>query len=295
MSNWLVRRRFKPDSEGTGGIHGAYQHVRGYTVAARENVLWSKRKLEGQMKNLIHGFMAVAALAGAVSLSAQTADEIVGKYIAAIGGKDAISQVKSMYMENSVQVMGNDNPGTTMIVDGVGYKSEIEFNGQKIIQCVTDKGGWMVNPMAGSADPAPMPDDQYKSRKGDIYVGGQLYDYAAKGSKIESFGKDGDAYKIKLTTKDDVESIYVIDPKTFLVTSILTKGDMQGQPVDITTKLSDYRKTDVGYLLPYAMDIDLGGQFSLTIAVKKVEVNKTIDPAIFEMPKPAAAAVPAAK
>ena len=247
------------------------------------------------MKNLIYGFMAATALAGAVSLSAQTADEIVGKYIAAIGGKDAISQVKSMYMENSVQVMGNDNPGTTTIVDGVGYKSETEFNGQKIIQCVTDKGGWMVNPMAGSADPAPMPDDQYKSRKGDIYVGGQLYDYAAKGSKIESFGKDGDAYKIKLTTKDNVESIYVIDPKTFLVTSVLTKGDMQGQPVDITTRLSDYRKTDVGYMLPYAMDIDLGGQFSLTIAVKKVELNKTIDPAIFEMPKPAAAAVPAAK
>ena len=39
------------------------------------------------MKKLIYGFMAVAALAGAVTLSAQTADEIVGKYVAAIGGK----------------------------------------------------------------------------------------------------------------------------------------------------------------------------------------------------------------
>ncbi len=74
--------------------------------------------------------------------------------------------------------------------------------------------------MAGAADPTPMPDDQYKARKDDIYVGGQLYDYAAKGSKIELFGKDGEAYKIKLTTKDNVEAIYVIDPKTFLVTSV---------------------------------------------------------------------------
>ncbi len=70
---------------------------------------------------------------------------------------------------------------------------------------------------------------------------------------------------------------------------------MQGQPVDVTTKLSDYRKTEVGYMVPYAMDIDLGGQFSLTITVKKVELNKTIDPAIFAMPKAPAAAVPAAK
>jgi hypothetical protein len=48
-------------------------------------------------------------------------------------------------------------------------------------------------------------------------------------------------------------------------------------------------------MVPYAMDIDLGGQFSLTITVKKVELNKTIDPAIFAMPKAPAAAVPAAK
>ena len=60
---------------------------------------------------------------------------------------------------------------------------------------------------------------------------------------------------------------------------------MQDQDVDIITKFSDYRKTDLGYMIPYAIDLDIGGQFTLTIAVKKVELNKTIDPAIFAMPK----------
>jgi hypothetical protein len=60
---------------------------------------------------------------------------------------------------------------------------------------------------------------------------------------------------------------------------------MQDQDVDITTKLSDYRKTDLGITIPYAIDVNLGGQFAITIAVKKVELNKTIDPAIFAMPK----------
>jgi hypothetical protein len=59
---------------------------------------------------------------------------------------------------------------------------------------------------------------------------------------------------------------------------------MQDQEVDITTKFSDYRKTDVGYLIPYGIDVDFGGQFGLNIAVKKVELNKTIDPAVFAMP-----------
>ena len=237
------------------------------------------------MKKLIHGILAVSALAIAVSSSAQTADEIVSKYVAAIGGKDAISQVKSVYMESSVSMMGGENPSTTTIVDGVGYKNETEFNGTKIVQCFTDKGGWAINPMAGASTPQAMPEDVYNSGKGQLNIGGPLYDYAAKGSKIELFGKDGNAYKIKLTSKENVESVYLIDSTTFLPVSMVSKGKMQDQDVDIITKFSDFRKTDLGYMIPYAIDLDIGGQFTLTIAVKKVELNKTIDPAVFEMPK----------
>lgn len=242
--------------------------------------------------NMIRTVMVCAAMAGAIALQAQTADEIIAKYVDAIGGKQAISQVKSISMETDVQVMGNDAPGTTVILDGVGYKSETDFNGSKIIQCYTDKGGWIVNPMAGMADPTPMPDDQYQSGKDNIYVGGGLYDYAAKGSKLELVSKDAKAYTLKLTTKDKVETTYVIDPTTYLIKSTTRKGQMQDQEVEVTTSFSDYRKSDAGYLMPYAIDVDFGGQFQLSIAVKKLELNKTIDPAIFQMPKAATPAPP---
>ena len=234
--------------------------------------------------------MVVCVLASAVSLSAQTADEIVTKYVAAIGGKDAISQVKSVYLESSVTMMGGENPSTTTIVDGVGFRNETEFNGTKIVQCYTDKGGWSINPMAGAAGPTPMPDDVYNGGRGQINVGGPLYDYAAKGSKVELGGKEGNAYKIKLTSKENVEAVYLIDATSYLPISVTSKGKMQDQDVDIITKFSDYRKTDLGYMIPYAIDLDIGGQFTLTIAVKKVELNKTIDPAIFAMPKISASA-----
>jgi hypothetical protein len=260
------------------------------------------------MKRIIFGILAFTAMAGAASLSAQapspaqapapvqvpvpvqvsvpapTADEIVAKHLDALGGKDAISKVKTMSVEGTMQVMGNDAPTTTITVDGVGTKQESEFNGSKIISCYTDKGGWMVNPMAGATDPTPMPDDQYNTGKAGIYVGGPLYNYAAKGSTIELASKDDKSYTITLTTKEKVKYTFVIDAKTYLVNTMATDTDMQGQPVTVTTSYSDYRKTETGFMVPYSIGLDLG-QFQLSITVKKVELNKTIDPAIFAMPK----------
>jgi hypothetical protein len=190
-----------------------------------------------------------------------------------------------MSSEATMQIMGNEAPSTTQVVDGVGVKSESEFNGMKIISVYTDKGGWMVNPMAGAADPTPMPDEQYNTGKVGIYIAGPLYDYAAKGNKIELTSKDDKTYTIKLTTKDKVEYSFGIDGKTFLLNSMTTTTQMQGQTVALTTSYSDYRKTDTGFMVPYNIGLDFGGQFQISMTIKKIELNKTIDPAVFAMPK----------
>lgn len=235
------------------------------------------------MKKIIPYVLMITASLGTISVQAQTADDIVNKYVDAIGGKDVLAKITSVYLEGTTQVMGNDAPTTVTLLNGKGYKSESDFNGQKSVQCYTDKGGWTVNPMAGGNAEA-MPDEAYKAGKDQINVGGALFDYAAKGYTVELLGKEGNNYKLKLVTKDKSETTYFIDQSTYYISKLIKKGSMMGQEVVVTVQFADYKKTDAGYVLPYTINTDVG-QYQLATTIKKVEINKAVDPAIFNMPK----------
>lgn len=237
------------------------------------------------MKTLRNSSVFVlAAVLACTNLQAQTADEIVSKHIAAIGGKAAVDAVKSLYIESNVEVMGTDAPSTTWIVSGKGYKNEVMFNGSKIQQCVTDKGGWMVNPMMGQTSAVAIPDEQLKTLKGQINVGGPLYDYAGKGNKIELLGTDSADYKVKLTSTAGLIITFFINQKTYLIDKTVSTASIQGQDMETTVLFSDYRKLDGGYVLNFGQQVSLP-MYTLNITHKKVEVNKPVDPAIFDMPK----------
>jgi hypothetical protein len=226
----------------------------------------------------------LAGMLACTALQAQTADEIISKHVAAIGGKTAIDNVKTLYIESDVDVAGNNAPSTTWIVSGKGYKNELEFGGSKIQNCVTEKGGWTVNPMMGSTTAQPIPDEQFKGMKGQINVGGPLYDYAAKGNKVELIGQDSGDYKIKLTTPSAVTVTFFVNKKTYLIDKTVSTISAQGQDMESTVIFSDYRKLDGGYVINFGQQVTLP-MYTLNITHKKVEVNKPIDPAIFDMPK----------
>ena len=223
-----------------------------------------------------------------VAVNAQTADEIISKHIEATGGKDKLAAITSVRMENTMNVMDNDAASTTTIVNGKGYRSESDFGGQKLIQVVTDKGGWAVNPFGGSAEPAPMPDDQYKAGVSQLFIVPFL-NYAARGEKAELLGKEKvgnvDAFKIKLTSKDNVASTYYIDPTTYYIVQSVRSADMGGQMVNVTTSFSDYKKSDYGWVVPQTTQVNFGDQFSMTAKVSKLEINVPVDAALFEMKK----------
>ena len=231
--------------------------------------------------------LALTALFIMTTAKAQTADEIIAKHTDALGGKDLIAKVTSVYIESSTAVMGSEAPTKTSVIVGKGYKNETDFNGQNIVSAVTDKSGWMINPFAGATDPTAMPDDDFKAASDNIFMPDALVNYAANGAKVELLGQEKvgevNAYKIKYTNKYAAETIYYIDPTTYYIIQAVRKGMAMGQEVTVTTTLSNYQKTDFGIFMPFGMSIDMV-QFALDVTTKKVEINGTVDPKIFDMP-----------
>lgn len=227
--------------------------------------------------------IVLAALVATTTCCAQSAEEIVAKNIQAVGGKDLIASTKSVVVTSNIEVMGNDAPTTTYILNGKGYKSETDFQGTKIVNVISEKGSWTVNPFASATTPTALPEKEAKMAKGRMYVV-PLVNYADDGGKVELLGKDSADYKLHLTNDNGVDATYFVNVNTYLIDRMLLHIEQNGQPVDVTITLSDYQKLDNGLMMPFKMQQELP-QLTMTITNKKVEVNKDIDPAIFDMPK----------
>ncbi len=233
--------------------------------------------------------LLLAACMVAITVNAQTAEEIVKKHIDAVGGKVVIDQLKTAYIENSVEVMGNQSPSKVYIVNGKGYKMVAEVMGSQMVTCYTDTFGWTINPMAGMNEPTKLPMDQYKLGHDQIYIGDPLIDYSKKGNKLEYLGEEVigglNAYKLKLVNALGAESIIYIDPKTYYIVQTVVKMQMMNQDMIMTNTMSDFRKTDVGYVMPFVSESNFSDQFYITSKISKIEINKEIDPSVFSMSK----------
>ena len=91
------------------------------------------------------------------------------------------------------------------------------------------------------------------------------------------------SYKVQLTNTNGFKAVYYINMKTYFIDKADVHVVMQGQEADLTVQFSDYRKIDNGLLIPYKIERALP-QYTLDITTQKVEINKDIDPKIFDMP-----------
>ena len=232
------------------------------------------------MKKLRFAILTIFTCVSVIYAHAQTVEELQTNYIKALGGKEKIDGLKDIVMETSMQVMGMELPAKIWIVYNRGTRQEIEVQGQKIITFIGKDKGWSINPLMGSTDAQPLPDEAVKSAAGSLSAGGELTDYKANGYTATYEGKDtangNVVHKIQLSKGDVVSTIY-IDATSYYLMRNITKATVMGQQVEQTTNYSDYKKTPEGFLFAYNTVINSPMVGEIKATITKIDVNTSLD------------------
>jgi hypothetical protein len=238
-----------------------------------------------EMKTLKLTILAVAMLfAGTITVKAQTADEVIDKYAAAIGGKENWKKVNSVKMEGTMSAQGAEIAIALTAIQNKAQRMDISFGGMSGYTILTNTGGWSFMPFAGQTKPEAMTAEVVKEGQSGLDVRGeQLFDYKAHGCKVEFLGKDDiegtQCFKIKHVNKAGIEKTLYFDASNYYLIREVQKGTADGKEYESVKNLSNYTKQPEGVVVPMGMEAD-GGDISF----KKIEINKPIDESLFKAP-----------
>jgi len=204
----------------------------------------------------------VLALCGAallaLSVSAQTADELIDKNIKARGGLDKIKAVKSMRVNAKMKMGPMEAPIVITQQRPENLRVEFTVQGMTGIQAYDGTTGWAVMPFMGKKEPEQMSADMLKQFKEEADFDGPMIDYKTKGNTVEYVGKEDvqgtPAYKLKVTTKDGIESNIYLDADTYLEIKSESKRKIQGQEIEGETVYGDYKDVGGGLLFPMSIE-----------------------------------------
>ena len=232
------------------------------------------------MKQIKWSFVALILLISAQTLSAQSVDEIVSKYVDALGGKDKLSSLKTVRMEGTMDVNGTDIDITVTKSQLVGLRMDIAVMGMNGYQIITPTAGWSFMPFMGQTAPEAMKEEQIKSAVPSLDLQGNLFEYKEKGNKLELLGKENvggaECYKIKETLKSGKIATIFIDTKTNYIAKSINTQNVNGEEKEVENNYSNYKATANGFIFPYT-NSTMQGEMNFS----KIEANIPLDDKIF--------------
>ncbi len=243
------------------------------------------------MKNLKKAVLTLIFAAFATTSFAQTADEIIAKYITTIGGAEKLKALKGVKMEMSTNQGGMEIPIEVVQLVGGSMFVKINLQGKEITQMAYDGATmWNTNFMTMKAEKMDA-EATANMQLNNADFPDAMIDYKTKGYTVDYVGKETkegtECFKVKLTKKptmkagvktDDV-TYYFFDTENNLPIATETEikeGPMKGQKS--TSTMSDYQEVE-GIYFPHAMN--QGGQ---EIKVKKISLNPVVDAKAFAFP-----------
>ena len=230
-----------------------------------------------------------------VTVSAQSVDEIINRYLKSIGGLDKIQAVKTL--RRTGRFIGGG--GFEAVVQqenkrGKFVREEFSLQGMTAINAYDGTTAWKIEPWNGKKDAEALGEEEMKSILEDADFDGPLVDYQKKGYKIEFAGKDKfegtETVKLKITNPNGDIYVWHMDTDYFVPIKIDIKRFVRGEEREYETVLGDYKEV-AGWFMPFSIETNVKGRPEKSkIVFEKIQANVELDDARFKMPT--AATVP---
>lgn len=233
------------------------------------------------MKNLVIFGVFVLILILLQFAQGQTVDDIIDKYIAALGGHENLASLQTVIMEGKITTQLSDLGITNTISHLTGLRLEVEINGIINNQVANTTKGTVFWPSNGMTSPEEMEPGQFLSIVNQMDIQGVLFNYKGKGIHVELIGKeeinDSMAYHLKVRFKNGTTSHFYVDIKTSLLVKITEKPVLNNPKAEITTYYSNYKQNVDGYWFAYTVTTANG-----TIYYEKITTNLPVEESLFD-------------
>ena len=247
------------------------------------------------MKILIRSAIAVVVLACAQIAAAQTAEDIIQKSIAAMGGRAAFDKIKTRSMSGTITLMTpvGDIPGSVEILNARPNKartlikadlSSVGAGPLTIDQRFDGQNGYVVDTLQGNRE---MTGNQLDNMRNQgfphAFLNYKDVGYSVKLQGKEKLGK-GEAYVLVFEPATGSTIRHFIDAQTMLPVqfSLTVNVPQVGADVEQTTTLDDYRDID-GIKMPFKLTSSSSLQ-SFTVTLDKIAHNVEVDEKLFVKP-----------
>lgn len=232
-------------------------------------------------------FIFISTFLAISPVTAQNADQILSKYFEKTGGLAAWRNLYSMSIKAIFEQDGMSFNAVIFRKQPDLSRTEIEVQGNKIIQAYDGKTGWIINPMTGTSLPQKMPAEMMEVMKEEKFES-DLIDYLDKGNTVDLEGKEmvngKETFKIRLTKRNGDVEYYFFDAESYL--PVMEQRSIRIGPMkdlESETHISDYR--EVGDLvMPYVIEVKANGQLVQKLLINEYIFNEDLDDSLFTFP-----------
>jgi len=227
--------------------------------------------------------LLLVAVFAAVSINAQTVQEIVKKYTTA-NKLDKVSSISTVKITGRMSMMGTDMPMELWMKNPDKLKTVMNFNGQDMVTAINGNKGFTINPMSGSTTPTELPLSQIEQNKNSLIYYNYLDEYLKKGKvTLEGSENVGDkpAFKLKILMDEGTTMTVFIDKGSFLMIKGTLNTTANGVDVNADIIYSDFKDNN-GVFLPMKQTTTANGM-EFIIIYDKVEVNIPMEDSVFNL------------